>query len=212
MQKISIGILAIALGLLSTAAPAAANGHCDGGSIKVGIVKSLTGNLAFFDNASAQGEMLALEAVNDQGGINGCPIEVITGDLKSDPALARQTARAVIAKGAQILFVPGDFDFGIGASQAMAEAGNLAMSSESASVEWPTAAGGQFFVGGTTIEDLGVGQALFASDKGWNTAYVVSIDIPMLGNSTYSSQALPELDGVGHLRCTPATSLTATRL
>ena len=39
---------------------------------------------------------------------------------------------------------------------------------------------------------------MFASDKGWNTAYVVSIDIPVLGNSTYSSQALPELDGVGH--------------
>ena len=266
MQKISIGILAVAFGFLSTAAPVAADGHCEGGSIKVGIVKSFTGNFAFFENAGAQGEMLALEAVNDEGGIDGCPIEVITGDLKSDPALARQAAREVIAKGAQILFVPGDFDFGIGASQAAAEAGILAMSSESASVEWPAAAGGHFFVGGTTIEDLGVGQALFAGDKGWNAAYVVTnealsffidledvfaanfkgkilgravvamgqpdysavisnirnaggvdvivgndffpfigtfikqlrdagIDIPVLGNSTYSSQALPELVG-----------------
>jgi branched-chain amino acid transport system substrate-binding protein len=266
MQKFSIGILAITFSLLSTAMPAAADSHCEGGSIKVGIVKSFTGNFSFFEKAGAQGEMLALEAVNEQGGIDGCLIEVITGDLKSDPALARQAAREVIAKGAQILFVPGDFDFGIGASQAAAEAGILAMSSESASVEWPAAAGGHFFVGGTTIQDLGVGQALFARDKGWKTAYVVTnealsffidlegvfaanfegeilgravvamgqpdysavisnirnagdvgvivgndffpfigtfikqlrdagIDTPVLGNSTYSSQALPELVG-----------------
>ena len=266
MRKISSLILTVALGSLVTTAPAGASGHCDGGSIKVGIVKSLTGDFSFFDNAGAQGEMLALEKVNEQGGVDGCPIELITGDLKSDPALGRQTAKEVIAKGAQILFVPGDFDFGIGASQAAAEAGILAMSSESASVDWPTAAGGQFFVGGTTNKDLGVGQAIFAADKGWDTAYVVTnealtffidlegvftanfdgkiagrdvvamgqpdyaavisnirnagdvdvivgndffpfvgtfikqlrdagIDTPVLGNSTYSSQALPELVG-----------------
>ena len=266
MRKISIGILAATFGFLSAAAPAAASGHCDGGSIKVGIVKSLTGDFSFFDNAGAQGEMLALEIADQQGGIDGCPVEVIMGDLKSDPSLARQTAKDVIAKGAQILFVPGDFDFGIGASQAAAEAGILAMSAESASVDWPTAAGGRFFVGGTTNEDLGVGQAVFAGDKGWDTAYVVTnealtffidlervfaanfngvilgrdvvamgqpdysavisnirnagevdvivgndffpfvgtfikqlrdagVDTPVLGNSTYSSQALPELVG-----------------
>ncbi len=262
MRQISIGILAVAYGVLATALPAAAAGHCDGGSIKVGIVKSLTGDFSFFDNAGAQGEMLALETLS----IDGCPIEVIAGDLKSDPALGRQTAKEVIAKGAQILFVPGDFDFGIGASQAAAEAGILAMSAESASVDWPFAAGGEFFVGGTTNEDLGVGQAAFAGDKGWDTAYVVTnealtffidlervfaanfdgeilgrdvvamgqpdysavisnirnagevdvivgndffpfvgtfikqlrdagIDTPVLGNSTYSSQALPDLVG-----------------
>ena len=266
MRDIGIGVLALALACWAGAPPAAAAGHCDGGSIKVGIVKSLTGDFSFFDNAGARGEMLALEMAEEKGGIDGCPIEVIAGDLKSDPALARQTAREVIAKGAQVLFVPGDFDFGIGASQAAAEAGILAMSSESASVDWPTAAGGQFFVGGTTNEDLGVGQAVFAGDKGWDTAYVVTnealtffidlervfaanfdgtilgrdvvamgqpdyaavisnirnagdvdvivgndffpfvgtfikqlrdagIDTPVLGNSTYSSQALPDLIG-----------------
>ena len=266
MRTVHFAILSLAAGLLLSAGTAAAGSHCNGGSIKVGIVKSLTGDFSFFDKAGAQGEMLALEKVNEQGGIDGCPLEVITGDLRSDPSLARQTAKDVIAKGAQILFVPGDFDFGIGASQAAAEVGILAMSAESGSVDWPTAAGGQFFVGGTTNEDLGAGQAVFAGEKGWDTAYVVTnealtffidlenvfaanfngeilgrdvvamgqpdysavisnirnagevdvivgndffpfvgtfikqlrdagIDTPVLGNSTYSSQALPELIG-----------------
>ena len=146
---------------------------CAGGAITIGMAKAQTGGFAFFDNVDAQGGLIAIEQINEKGGIGGCPIKVIRGDTQSDPAKARQVAEELIAQGAQILIVPADFDIGVGASQAAQAAGILSFSSAASSTAWTQAVGPHHFTAAITIKDSGKAQAVFANQKGWKRMYVV---------------------------------------
>ena len=146
---------------------------CAGGAITIGMAKAQTGGFAFFDNVDARGVLIAIEQINEKGGIGGCPIKVIRGDTQSDPAKARQVAEELIAQGAQILIVPADFDIGVGASQAAQAAGILSFSSAASSTAWTQAVGPHHFTAAITIKDSGKAQAVFANQKGWKRMYVV---------------------------------------
>lgn len=164
-----------------TTTPAGSSGggggfDCAGGSIKLGIAKAKTGDFAFFDKTGGQGSMVAVDKINEEGGIDGCKIEVTWEDTKSDPALAQQVGADLIRQGAQILIAPSDFDVGVGASLAAQKAKIFAFSPEASSEDWPTAAGPYFVVQGITTGDLGHGQAAFADKQGWASTYIVTND------------------------------------
>jgi len=149
------------------------SGSCENGTITVGEARAQTGDFAFFDVVSMNGNELAIDQFNSEGGLLGCKLKVISGDTKGDPALGGRVANDLIGKGAQILFSPSDFDVGIAAAQAGEKAG-LMGTSEASAVEMPDAVGPHFFAAGITEAGLGLAEADFANEKGWQHAYVVT--------------------------------------
>ena len=172
-STIAFSLLVAACGSGSTS-DNGSTGACDkDGKIVVGEARAQTGDFAFFDVVSMNGNELAIDQINKEGGLFGCQLTVISGDTKGDPALGGQIANGLIQKGAQILFSPSDFDGGVAAAQAGEKAG-LVGTSEASAVAMPDAVGPHFFAAGITEEGLGLAEADFANEKGWKNAYVVT--------------------------------------
>jgi branched-chain amino acid transport system substrate-binding protein len=146
---------------------------CKDGAITVGFAKAQSGVASFFDIAGTRGTKIAIDDINAKGGIKGCKIKIIEGDTKSDPAVAAQVARSLISRGAQILFVPDDFDQGIAAARVGQRAGVLTLSMAASSTQFGKAVGDKFFNTGPTTTQLAQGQAQYAKDKGWNSTFMV---------------------------------------
>jgi branched-chain amino acid transport system substrate-binding protein len=146
---------------------------CRDGKILVGIAKADSGFASFFDVAGKRGLQVAIQEINARGGIKGCPIRTITGDTKSDPAIAAQVARSLIAKGAQILVVADDFDTGVAAARIGQREGLLTLSLAASSTVFGKAVGDRFFSGGITTTELGLAQARFSLDRKWRTTFQV---------------------------------------
>ena len=146
---------------------------CKDGAVTFGFAKAKSGVASFFDIAGTRGTKIAIDQINADGGIKGCPIKIIEGDTKSDPAVAAQVARSLIADGAQVLFVPDDFDQGIAAARVGQEAGVLTLSMAASSTQFGKAVGDKFFNTGPTTSQLADGQAQFADERGWKRTFMV---------------------------------------
>lgn len=170
--------------------------ECQDGRILVGIAKSDSGVGSFFDIAGKRGLEIAIDEINEEGGIKDCPIETISEDTQSDPAVGAQVARSLIDEGAQILIVPDDFDLGIAAARVGQEAGVLTLSTAASSTEFASAVGDLFFSGGITTIELGRAQAQFAVDEGWmSTFFVVDPGLAYFTEQVDNYTALYEEEG-----------------
>ncbi|MBW1797231.1 MAG: ABC transporter substrate-binding protein, partial [Deltaproteobacteria bacterium] len=67
--------------------------------VKVGFVGGLTGRLSYLGTAGRNGVILAVEEINEAGGINGRPVELITRDDGHDPKVAVKVDRELIGEG-----------------------------------------------------------------------------------------------------------------
>ncbi|OUC11579.1 MAG: urea ABC transporter substrate-binding protein [Alkalinema sp. CACIAM 70d] len=69
----------------------------NGGSIKVGILHSLSGTMAISEKSVVDAELLAIEEINSAGGVLGNQIEPITEDGASDwPTFAEKAKKLII--------------------------------------------------------------------------------------------------------------------
>src|SRR4029077_2284315 len=75
---------------------ALATGNCS--SIKVGEVDPLTGGVSQFGIGCHRGFLLAFEQINDEGGILGQKIELITEDDQSKPGQSATAVRKLITQ------------------------------------------------------------------------------------------------------------------
>lgn len=66
--------------------------------IKIGVLHSLTGTMAVSEKPLVDALRLAVEELNDQGGLLGLPLEMIVADGKSDPAVFAAEAERLIEK------------------------------------------------------------------------------------------------------------------
>lgn len=89
MSKIAKKTLAITAGvsLLFLSGCSASNGDgassADGDTIKIGLVTSLTGPFSTLGEGNVQGAQLAVDLINEDGGVNGKPLELIVKDDKT---------------------------------------------------------------------------------------------------------------------------------
>lgn len=81
-----------------------ATSHAD---IKIGAVSCLTGSLSTFGVSSIQGARLAIEEINQAGGVLSEPVDLIVEDNASTPGEAATIARKFIAQD-QVLAILGD--------------------------------------------------------------------------------------------------------
>lgn len=174
LKKLTV-LLAISFATLaSNSTTALAAFDCKDGSIKIGFAKAQTGFFAFFDNTGAQGAIIAADIANETGGVDGCPIEILQSDTRSDPSLSRQAAEELISQGASIIVTPGDFDIGVGASLAAQDAGLFSISFEASSSAWGVAIGPNHVTAAITEDDQGRAMAAFSIKRGWESPYLVT--------------------------------------
>lgn len=146
------------------------------GPITIGAIFNATGWLAAYDQPPREGALLAVEAINEAGGVLGRQLEMIELDGATDPATVGNAARQLIEQGADIILAPCDFDIGGPASQAAQEAGLVGMSTCASSPLFGSAAlGDKQFTAVMWNNVMSAAAAEYAfNDLGWKTAYVVS--------------------------------------
>jgi len=69
-----------------------------GGKIKVGVLFSLTGNLAVVETDSTQAALFAIEKINKSGGVAGMQLEPVVIDAKSDIKVYSEKISELILK------------------------------------------------------------------------------------------------------------------
>lgn len=74
-------------------------------TVKVGILHSLTGTMAISETGSVEAEKLAIEQINDAGGVLGRQIEVIVEDGASDwPTFAEKARKLLVGDKVAAVF------------------------------------------------------------------------------------------------------------
>jgi ABC-type branched-subunit amino acid transport system substrate-binding protein len=88
-------------GLLALAMVAAACSSDDGESLTIASILPLTGDLADFGPSMENAVQLAVDQINEAGGVNGSDVTLLKKDSGTTEAVARTAANEAIADGAQ---------------------------------------------------------------------------------------------------------------
>ncbi len=104
-KKTIIGIVAVIV--VVVAVVALSNGEKDNGPIRIGAPFMLTGPTAHLGELQKNGVTLAVEKINENGGINGRPIEVVMEDAGYDPRLALNAYYSLKNKGIKNFIIDG---------------------------------------------------------------------------------------------------------
>jgi branched-chain amino acid transport system substrate-binding protein len=97
---------AFVLGVLaahSAHGPVAAQGPDPAGPLVVGTLLPVTGDLAVLGPAMVAGAELAVEDINDAGGVFGEPVQLVQGDSGTDPFVAGQTVDALLLAESDVI-------------------------------------------------------------------------------------------------------------
>lgn len=65
-------------------------------TVKVGLLHSLTGSMAISEEAVRDAEVLAIDQINKDGGVNGCQIKYVQEDGASDPSVFATKAEKLV--------------------------------------------------------------------------------------------------------------------
>ena len=99
----SIGLTILGLG---------AAGAEDKPPIKIGFASAQSGFMAAYDIPSTNAALLAIEQLNEKGGLLGRKIEVIQRDMKTDAALSAKVGAELAAEGVDLIVTTSDYDLG----------------------------------------------------------------------------------------------------
>jgi branched-chain amino acid transport system substrate-binding protein len=145
-------------------------------SILIGGALSLTGIQAPLDEPGLRGAELAVEELNNTGGILGRPVRFINLDGKSDPVTVGNVALQLIEQGAVAIVAPCDFDFGGPASREAEAHGLVGISTCASSPLYGSEAlGDKQFTLSMWNTTMGAAAAEYAfKEKGWRSVYVVT--------------------------------------
>lgn len=95
MRRINLVIVSLVLALVGAACQG--NGGAGGDTpIKIGIIADLTGPFTTYGNSLSRSAQLAINQVNEAGGIDGRQIEVIIEDIQTDVAATVDKARKLV--------------------------------------------------------------------------------------------------------------------
>lgn len=115
----------ISAALLATPALA----HAEDDTVTVGFPVALSGFVAPYDDGPRKAALLAIDDINASGGLLGKKIASVEADTKSDPGEGANAAADVLGKGAIMVMVTCDFDFGAPAALVAQAQNKIAFSS-----------------------------------------------------------------------------------
>src|SRR5712691_3998698 len=127
--KASSVVVTVAAAVAATAFVAGAGARPAAGKpIIIGIATAQTGFIAAYDKPAVAGAMIAINDINKSGGVLGRQLKAVTADTKSDLNLGAQAGLSVISKGADVMLVTLDFNYGGPAARVAQSHGIVAMS------------------------------------------------------------------------------------
>jgi branched-chain amino acid transport system substrate-binding protein len=143
--------------------------------IIIGAAIAQSGVVAPYDEGPAQAMEVAVEEVNAKGGVLGKQLKIIYADTKSDIAYGATAAQEVIDKGAQMVVVTCDYDFGSAAASVADSTDLIAFSTCAGDPKFgPSGIGPNAFTMATGAPGQAVAMAEWAYNvKGWRTGYVL---------------------------------------
>lgn len=155
-------------------AGAASLAHADGKEpIVIGLVMPYSGWFAAIDEGTIKGAELAVDDINAAGGVMGRPLKIVSYDMKSDPPLGADGAIDVISKGAKMIMVPTDFDFG-GPGAFVAQSKGIPVFSGAADAKFGVSGIGNMAYSLSVASQVqGALMAEWAYAQGWKTAYLL---------------------------------------
>jgi branched-chain amino acid transport system substrate-binding protein len=118
MSRLLLGLAALAIGLGGASAQ-------QDKLWRVGALYPLTGNLALLGNENLTGARIAVEMINEAGGVDGRPVELVTGDAATPDKAQSEAERLSSLEGLQV--ITGTYSSGLSyaASQVVERRGGL---------------------------------------------------------------------------------------
>ncbi|MCB4767033.1 ABC transporter substrate-binding protein [Ancylobacter sp. Lp-2] len=95
--------------------------------ITIGMAVAYSGWVEAYDGEAAKMAQLWVEQANAKGGLLGKPIKIIIGDTKSDRVEGAKVGQELVSKGANLLLVSADYDFGAPAALQAQKAGVISV-------------------------------------------------------------------------------------
>ena len=143
--------------------------------ITIGFSIAKTGFLAAYDGPPRTAAEIAINEINEKGGIDGRKLEIVESDTKSDQNQGSNAAIEVLDKGADVLVVSCDFDYGGPSAREAQKRGILSMSTCAGSLKFgPLGIGPLAFSMGAPGVSQGAAPAEWAyEEKGWRKGYVL---------------------------------------
>jgi branched-chain amino acid transport system substrate-binding protein len=118
-KKLGLGIMLGSMLAAATTALAADD------KIVVGFATASSGFMQAYDKPAQDAAMIRIDEINKAGGLLGKQISVVTADTKTDRAEGAKAGLEVIDKGADLVVVSCDYDFGAPAALAAESAGKI---------------------------------------------------------------------------------------
>jgi branched-chain amino acid transport system substrate-binding protein len=174
----TIAVLAAVAATAAVTADARPVATAAGKPIVIGIATAQTGFISAFDAPAVSGALIAVDDINKAGGVLGRRLEVVRADSKSNINLGAQAGLSVIAKGADVMLVTLDFNYGGPAAREAQRAGIVAISIGASSPKFGVQGIGPLAY---TIGSNGDVEAYAESEwayqkKKWRTAYLLLDD------------------------------------
>lgn len=104
-KRLFATIMAAAMMISMTVGSAQAEGNIDAESIKIGVLLSTTGNFSLSETPMKNAAQMAIDEINEAGGIAGVPIEPIYMDYGSEPSIAAEKAQELILQDEVVAIV-----------------------------------------------------------------------------------------------------------
>lgn len=165
-------LLALALTLVSAAAPRADAETA--APIIVGAAVALSGPLAPYDDGPYKAMQLAIESINAKGGVLGRPLKLVSSDTKSDISYGATAAQNVIDKGASVVVVTCDYDYGSAAANIANSKSLVTFASCAGDPKFgPDGIGPYAYTMATSSVGEAALMAEWANSKGFKTAYIL---------------------------------------
>lgn len=169
-------VAGLALGALAGVTAVGGPAHAQDEQVYFGGSLCTTGIQAALDQPTLRGAQLAVQALNEQGGVLGREVKWRNLDGKSDPATVRNNAVQLINDGADFIVAPCDFDFGGSAQRVAQQNGIVGMSTCGSSPKHGSATLGdmQFTMAmWNTVMGSAAAEYVY-NEKEWDNAYVVT--------------------------------------
>lgn len=143
--------------------------------IIIGAAIAQSGPIAPYDDGPAKAMEIAVDEINAKGGLLGRQLKIIYADTKSDIAYGSTAAQDVIDKGAKMVVVTCDYDYGSAAASVADGAGLITFSTCAGDPKFgPSGIGPNAFTMATGAPGQAVALAEWAyKEKGWRSAYVL---------------------------------------
>lgn len=149
--------------------------------IVIGAAIDLTNQMSPFDTPALNAAQITADQINENGGVNGRPIEIRVRDTESDPELTKSAAIDLLNAGAHVLWTTCDVDLATPAAQEGINRGVLTVSpcigTDQMGPKRFGEAGELAFSFGNVAQDEGAAMAEWAIAQGYETAVTITDNV-----------------------------------